>query len=150
MMEAALEGAREATVGQQPGASRPLVLAVTVLTSLAGADLEELGIAGDPKDVVVRMARLAQQAGLDGVVASAREVAALRRACGPRFLIVTPGIRPAAAAANDQARVSTPEAALKDGADFLVVGRPITAAADPVAAAEAIVAEMQVAWLAGR
>jgi orotidine-5'-phosphate decarboxylase len=149
MMEAALEGAREAIVGRQPGASRPLVLAVTVLTSLAGEDLEELGIAGRPEDVVVRMAQLAQRAGTDGGVASAREIAALRRACGPRFLIVTPGIRPAAAAANDQARVSTPEAAIKEGADFLVVGRPITAAADPVAAAEAIVAEMQAACLAG-
>jgi len=149
MMEAALEGARAAMVGRQPGASRPLVLAVTVLTSLAAEDLKELGIAGRPEDVVVRMAQLAQRAGLDGVVASAREIAALRRACGPRFLIVTPGIRPAAAAANDQARVSTPEAAIKQGADFLVVGRPITAAADPAAAAEAIVAEMPAARLAG-
>jgi orotidine-5'-phosphate decarboxylase len=139
MMEAAMEGARE---GSSPGKEHPLVLAVTVLTSLAGADLDEVGIGGSPEEAVVRLARLAQQAGLDGVVASPREIAAVRRACGARFLIVTPGIRPAAAAANDQTRIATPAAAIQAGADFLVVGRPITAAPDPLAAAETVVAEM--------
>jgi len=139
MMEAALEGA-----GEGGGAGkRPLVVAVTVLTSLESQDLDELGVSGTPEEAVVRLARLAQQAGLDGVVASAREIAAIRRACGARFLIVTPGIRPATAAANDQVRVATLERAIQAGADYLVVGRPITEASDPVAAADAIVAEME-------
>jgi orotidine-5'-phosphate decarboxylase len=138
MMEAALEGAR--SVGH--GKARPRVLAVTLLTSLASQDLEELGLSGSPEDVVVRLARLAQSAGLDGVVASPREIAAIRNACGPSFLIVTPGIRPATAA-DDQVRIATPEHAIQAGADYLVVGRPITEAADPVAAADAIVGEME-------
>ena len=98
---------------------------------------------GGPEDAVERLARLAQSAGLDGVVASPREIAAIRRACGPGFVIVTPGIRPATAEVNDQARIATPASAIQAGADFLVVGRPITAAPDPAAAAEAIVAEME-------
>jgi len=137
MMQAALEGAR--SVG---GPAKPLVLAVTVLTSLERPDLEVLGIPGTPEEVVVRLARLAQQSGLDGVVASPREIAALRKACGPSFVIVTPGVRPAHAAAGDQARIATPEAAIRAGADYLVVGRPIIEAPDPAAAAEAIAAEM--------
>lgn len=145
MMEAALEGARAAE-GRSSQMARPLVLAVTLLTSLASPDLQDLGLAGAPEEVVVRLARLAQQAGLDGVVASAREVAALRAACGPRFVIVTPGIRPASrAAADDQARIATPGLAIEAGADYLVVGRPITEAPDCVAAADAIVAEMETA-----
>ncbi len=144
MMEAALEGVRSAAGrGQDRGGSRPLVVAVTILTSLASEDLDAMGIAGTPEDGVVRLARLAQRAGLDGVVASPREIAALRRACGPRFVIVTPGIRPAATASNDQARIATPESAVRAGADYLVVGRPITGAADPQAAAEAMVTEME-------
>jgi orotidine-5'-phosphate decarboxylase len=142
MMEAAREGVRSATV-ERGDAKRPLVLAVTVLTSLSNDDLDELGVAGAPEDAVVRLARLAQRAGLDGVVASPREIAALRRACGPRFVIVTPGIRPAATASNDQARIATPASAIQAGADYLVVGRPITEAPDPVAAAEAISNEME-------
>ncbi len=142
MMEAALEGVHSALAGR-PGAPRPLLLAVTVLTSLSSADLHEIGITGTPEDAVVRLACLAEQAGLDGVVASAQEIAALRRACGPRFLIVTPGIRPASAASDDQARVATPESAIQAGADYLVVGRPITEAPEPAAAAEAIVAEIE-------
>ncbi len=142
MMEAALEGVREASSTRRDGA-RPLVLGVTLLTSLTSADLDELGISGAPEDAVVRLARLSQKAGLDGVVASPREIAAVRRACGPRLVIVTPGIRPAATASNDQARTATPEAAIQAGADFLVVGRPIIQAADPVAATEAIVAQME-------
>jgi orotidine-5'-phosphate decarboxylase len=140
MLRAALEGATEGTSGGRP---RPLVLAVTILTSLAAEDLKELGLAGPPEDAVLRMARLAQSEGLDGVVASAKEVAALRRECGPQFVIVTPGIRPAGAAANDQSRTATPKSALAAGADYLVIGRPITAASDPAAAAESILEEMK-------
>ena len=142
MMEAALAGAQEGSAGRS-AASRPLVLAVTVLTSLAGEDLTELGISGSAEEAVVRLARLAQQVGLDGVVASPREVAALRQALGPGFTIVTPGIRPASAAADDQARIATPGSAIRAGADYLVVGRPITEAPGPAAAADAIVAEME-------
>ncbi|MGH9771327.1 MAG: orotidine-5'-phosphate decarboxylase [Candidatus Acidiferrales bacterium] len=139
MMAAAREGAESA------GARRPLALAVTVLTSLAAEDLSEIGLAGTPEEAVIRLARLAQSAGMDGVVASAREAAAIREACGSEFVIVTPGIRPAASAVQDQARVSTPADAIRAGADYLVVGRPITGAADPAAAAEAVAAEIQLA-----
>jgi orotidine-5'-phosphate decarboxylase len=153
MMEAALEGASSAlqSVSRRMQGSagtgvgddaRPKVLAVTILTSLESQDLEELGISRTPVEAVIRLARLAQSAGLDGVVASPREIAALRQACGHDFLIVTPGIRPASAATDDQARIATPASAIAAGADFLVVGRPITGAPDPVAAADAIVAEM--------
>ncbi len=141
MLEAALEGAREGA--EHAGHARPLVLAVTVLTSLTHADLEELGVRDGPEATVERWARLAQSAGLDGVVASAREIAIIRRACGPRFVIVTPGIRLPAAASNDQARTATPAAALHAGADYLVVGRPITRAPDPLAAAQAFLSEME-------
>jgi orotidine-5'-phosphate decarboxylase len=144
MMEAALQGAVEGSELRQDGA-RPRVLAVTVLTSLTEEALGELGISGSAEEVVVRLARLAREAGLDGVVASPREIAALRRALGPNFLIVTPGIRPADAAADDQARIATPGAAIRAGANYLVVGRPITGAADPAAAADAIVGEMEMA-----
>lgn len=145
MMEAALEGARSAgKMGSHPSsADGPLVLAVTLLTSLERADLQDLGLTGSPEEVVVRLARLAQRAGLDGVVASAREITAIRAACGPRFIIVTPGIRPTSAAVHDQLRIATPALAIEAGADYLVVGRPITEAPDPVAAADAIVAEME-------
>lgn len=146
MMEAAVEGVREASSARH-GAPRPLILGVTVLTSLATEDLDELGVAGSPEDAVVRLARLAQKAGLDGVVASPREIGAIRRACGARFLIVTLGIRSAAAASNDQARTATPGAAIQAGADYIGVGRPIIEAPDPVAAAEAIVTEMEKALM---
>jgi orotidine-5'-phosphate decarboxylase len=162
MMEAALEGAcsalrsvsrrmRGSALGSPvqgtagtvaANEARPKVLAVTILTSLESQELEELGISGTPVEAVIRLARLAQSAGLDGVVASPREISALREACGSDFLIVTPGIRPASAATNDQARIATPASAIAAGADYLVVGRPITGAPDPVAAADAIVAEM--------
>jgi orotidine-5'-phosphate decarboxylase len=141
MMAAAAESARESSSALRM--PRPLVLGVTVLTSLTSEDLREIGIDGGPEAAVARLARLAQSAGLDGVVASPREIAAIRRACGPSFVIVTPGIRPATADVNDQARIATPASAIQAGADFLVVGRPITAAPDPAAAAEAIVAEME-------
>jgi orotidine-5'-phosphate decarboxylase len=140
MMAAAAESAREASNALH--IPPPLVLGVTVLTSLTGEDLQEIGMEGGTENAVPRLARLAQAAGLDGVVASPREIAAIRRACGPGFVIVTPGIRLATAEANDQARIATPGAAIQAGADFIVVGRPITAAPDPVAAAAAIVAEV--------
>lgn len=141
MMEAALEGAHGGAAAA--GNPSPLVLGVTVLTSLSPAALAETGMSGTPEESVVRLAELARAAGLDGVVASPAEITALRRALGPDFVIVTPGIRPAAADAADQVRVATPEAAVRAGADYLVVGRPITAAPDPVAAADEIVREIE-------
>lgn len=139
MMEAALEGA-EAASGGRP---RPRVIAVTQLTSTSQAVLnDEIGIPGTAEEAVVRYARLARRAGLDGVVASAREVRAVKAACGGGFLAVTPGIRPASAAADDQERIMTPREALDAGADFLVIGRPITAAPDPREAFESIVREL--------
>lgn len=124
---------------------RPALLGVTVLTSLDGPALRRIGIQGPPAARVIALARLAKEAGLDGVVASAQEASAIRRACGPRFLIVVPGIRPAAASTDDQARVATPADAIRAGANYLVVGRPITSAPDPGAAAEAIAKEIAAA-----
>ncbi len=118
------------------------VLAVTVLTSLGDGDLAEIGIQGEVADEVLRLAKLAIAAGCHGVVASAQEARALRAALGAEFLIVTPGVRPAGSDAGDQVRVVTPAAAIAAGATHLVVGRPITEAKDPAAAARAIVAEM--------
>jgi orotidine-5'-phosphate decarboxylase len=134
MMEAAAAG-RAATPTR--------LLAITVLTSHDEASLAGLGIAGPIPDAVRRLARLARESGLDGVVASPHEVSLVREACGRDFLVVTPGIRPAGAAKGDQSRLATPAAALAAGADYLVVGRPITEAEDPAAAAEAIVREME-------
>lgn len=110
---------------------RPLLIGVTVLTSLTASDLAATGVNGTPEEQVLRLARLAQANGLDGVVCSAHEAATLRSACGPDFTLVTPGIRPAGAAAHDQARVATPEGAVRAGADYLVVGRAITQAKEP-------------------
>jgi orotidine-5'-phosphate decarboxylase len=124
-------------------ASATRLLAVTVLTSHDEATLAQVGIAGPMTDAVRRLALLARDSGLDGVVCSPLEIRLVREACGPALLIVTPGVRPAGAALGDQARAATPAAALGAGADYLVVGRPITAAADPAAAARAIVAEMR-------
>jgi orotidine-5'-phosphate decarboxylase len=120
------------------GRTVPLLVAVTVLTSLSEEDLLAVGMKGSIDEQVLRLAHLAQENGLDGVVCSAHEAAALRAACGGKFKLVTPGIRPAGAALNDQARVMTPEAAIAAGADYLVIGRPITGAADPLAALDAI------------
>jgi orotidine-5'-phosphate decarboxylase len=135
MMRAGLEAARAVSPHTQ-------VIGVTVLTSVDDGDLDAIGQRGPLSDQVVRLARLAKQAGLDGVVCAAREIAAVRKACGLDFLIVVPGIRPAGAELGDQRRVMTPGEAHRAGAGILVVGRPITAAADPALAAQAIVAEL--------
>jgi orotidine-5'-phosphate decarboxylase len=140
MMQAAKAAAREAAA--EAGIAAPAILGVTVLTSLAEADLDALGIVDGLPDQVARLTDLAQRAGLDGVVCSAHEVEALRAQCGPGFLLVVPGIRPAWAVANDQKRVMTPAQALQAGADHLVIGRPITAAADPAAAARRVAVEL--------
>lgn len=127
------------------GASSLKLLSVTVMTHLTGDDLAEQGIAASPAELVLRRAQMAASAGFDGVIASGAEARTIRAATGPGFLIVTPGIRPASADKGDQARVVTPGQAIGDGADYLVVGRPITAAPDPAAAADAIVAEIAAA-----
>jgi orotidine-5'-phosphate decarboxylase len=124
------------------GAGGPRLLAITILTSHDQQALAEIGVSGVLADAVRRLATLAKGSGADGVVCSPHEIGLVREACGREFLIVTPGIRPAGAAMGDQARAATPAAALAAGADFIVVGRPILAAADPAAAADAIVAEM--------
>jgi orotidine-5'-phosphate decarboxylase len=144
MMEAAAKAATEAAA--RSGQSRPLVIAVTVLTSMDENTLRAGGIERSLLDQVLVLARMAQKAGLDGVVASPQETAAIRSACGPAFAIVTPGIRGASAGTdkNDQARTMGPADAVRAGASYLVVGRPIIAAADPRAAAQKIAEEMKV------
>ncbi len=122
---------------------RPKLLAVTVLTSLNQDDLKRLGVRSGVESQVARLARLAREAGMDGVVASPHEVARIRKECGRKFLIVTPGVRPPKGAADDQKRVMTPEAAVRAGANYLVLGSPIRDAHDPVAAARAIVEAME-------
>ncbi len=127
MMEAAHEAVAQSS---RP----PKLIAVTVLTSLTQEDLAELGMNISPAELVLRLAALARDSGLDGVVCSAQEAALLRREFGDKFCLVTPGIRPADASADDQARVMTPRSALENGANYLVIGRPITRAADPLLA----------------
>jgi len=129
--------------------SRPKLVAVTVLTSLAQEDLPSIGIAGPLSEQVARLVDLSLEAGLDGVVASAREAEAVRRRAGTDFLIVTPGIRPAGSERGDQYRVATPSSAIRAGADLLVVGRPILQAENPADAARAVCAEIETA-LEGR
>ncbi len=143
MMRAAREGAQEAAAKQ--GRAAPLVIAVTVLTSMNQASLRETGIVIDLMDQVLRLAELTKEAGLDGVVASPRETASIRARCGKDFAIVTPGIRGGAATAtkDDQERTMSPAEAIAAGASYLVVGRPIIAAPDPRAAAEAIAQSLQ-------
>jgi orotidine-5'-phosphate decarboxylase len=125
--------------------AKPTVLAVTVLTSLAAEDLAEIGIAGGVEAQVLRLATLAIHAGCGGIVASAQEAASLRQALGTEFLLVTPGIRPSGIDTADQARVVTPQAAIRAGASYLVVGRPITAAGNPAEAARAILQQIELA-----
>jgi orotidine-5'-phosphate decarboxylase len=126
-------------------AQRPLLIAVTILTSLGSEDLAEVGFSGDPEANVLRLAALTEAAGLDGVVCSPREAAAIRAQAGPGFRLVTPGVRPASAALDDQKRVMTPADAIRAGASYLVVGRPITAAPDPLASLAAINREIAAA-----
>lgn len=135
-----LRAAAEAAAASQ---ANPLVLAVTVLTSMADADLLETGMTGSAAEQVLRLASLAQAAGCGGVVASAQEAGELRRALGDGLVIVTPGVRPAGSAAGDQARVATPAEAVRAGATYIVVGRPIIEAADPGKAAREIVQELE-------
>jgi len=143
MMEAA---AQAISAGVPMGADRPRLLAVTILTSMDRKAMKEVGIGGAPKSRVVKLALLAKESGVDGVVASVQEAKAIRKACGDGFLIVTPGVRPKGSdvqpAPDDQSRKATPKQAIRAGADFLVVGRPILAAADPRAAAQSIVDEI--------
>ena len=134
-----METAREAVANS---AKPPKLIAVTILTSMAQEDLAGIGITATPAEMVLRLATLARDSGLDGVVCSAQEAALLRQHCGPNFNLVTPGIRPADAAADDQSRIMTPSAALKNGASYLVIGRPITKAADPLLALQNISKEI--------
>ena len=141
MMKAAADGA--AAAAKELSVRRPLAIAVTVLTSLDRAALHrELGVASSVEGHVLRLSELAREAGLDGTVASPVEIAAIRRSLGAAWVIVTPGVRPAGSAAGDQSRVATPGAAARAGAHYLVVGRPITGAPDPAAAAAAILEEI--------
>ena len=136
---AALRAAREA-VGNRK--NRPALLGVTVLTSFDWDTLQQIGMEGTLESRVLALAQLAKDAGLDGVVTSAYEASAVRRQCGPEFKILVPGVRPTSAEVNDQSRVATPGDAVRAGADYLVVGRPITAAKNPREAALAIVKEI--------
>ena len=136
MLMAAKEAAEEATQGT--GKKRPMIVAVTILTSLDMMDLSAIGYQNSVKDQVRKLADLAMDAGLDGVVCSPHEISLLRAHCGKDFTLVVPGIRPAGSAHGDQKRVMTPREAISQGADYLVIGRPITGAADPAAAAKAI------------
>jgi orotidine-5'-phosphate decarboxylase len=148
MMRAA---ARARDDGTNLKVTQPKLLAITILTSMDNASLGEVGIRFPASRRVVQLARLAKKAGMDGVVASPKEIRAIRRACGRDFLIVVPGIRPVVGGgpsgrlrhkADDQARVATPGEAIRAGADYLVIGRPITGAPDPQAAAQAILEEI--------
>lgn len=136
MMRAAAEAASR--TAQTAGVPRPLVLGVTVLTSLDQSDMSDIGVGRPVADQVVGLARLAQDNGLDGVVCSPFEIGAVRAACGPDFTLMVPGIRPAGADKGDQKRVMTPAEAVAQGADYLVIGRAITGADDPAAAATVI------------
>ena len=141
MMRSAVEAANERA--QALGIATPAIFAVTILTSIAPEDLGDIGISGGPGEAVTRLAALARDAGCAGVVCSANEVADLKSFFGSDFQTVCPGIRPAGAAHGDQKRIATPASALAAGADYLVVGRPITEAGDPLSAARAILAEME-------
>jgi orotidine-5'-phosphate decarboxylase len=135
MMQAAREGVARS-------GSNPVLIAVTVLTSMDQTALKQVGVTSSVQGQVLHLAGITKEAGLDGVVCSAQEAALLRNALGPDFCLVTPGIRPANAGLDDQSRVVTPQDAMRNGAHYLVIGRPITAAADPLAALEAIAREL--------
>lgn len=140
MMRAAAEAATEAAKDQN--VKRPLIVGVTVLTSLDTDDLAAVGQSGPPAEQVVRLAQLAKACALDGVVCSPKEAAMVRQACGPDFKLVVPGIRPSLSLSGDQKRTSGPADAVNAGADYLVIGRPITRAPDPAAAARAMAAAL--------
>lgn len=137
MMETASSAVRK-----EFGDERPQLLAVTVLTSSTEETLRNVGIDHSVQDMVVRLAKLAQDSGMDGVVASPLEIGLIRKACGPDFLIVTPGVRPSFAGADDQKRIMTPAEAVAEGADYLVIGRPIAKADNPQTAADLIAEEI--------
>ena len=140
VLQAAANAAQEAS--HRYGVERPRLVAITALTSFDDKEWEEIGGELPISRHVVKLAKVAQRAGIDGVVASPQEAGLIREACGPDFLIVTPGIRPASAAVNDQRRIATPRDALQAGANRLVIGRPITSAPDPVQAVAAILDEL--------
>lgn len=141
MMEKAFQAVESAS--GKSGIARPLILAVTVLTSINESILkEEIRCRTSVKSQVIHLAMLAKQAGLDGVVASPLEIKAIRKKCGKDFIILTPGIRPSWAGSNDQKRIMTPKEALKAGADYIVIGRPVTAHPDPVQAAKMVLEEI--------
>lgn len=137
---AMMRAARQALAGKK---TRPALLGVTILTSLDSDALRQIGMAGTPGSRALALAQMAKEAGMDGVVASAHEAQAIRRACGRKFMIVVPGVRPLASRANDQSRVATPAEAIRAGADYLVIGRPVTAAPDPRAAALSVAREIR-------
>lgn len=142
MMAVTVEASRR--MAEELGVRRPIILGVTILTSIDQKLLErEMGIGRSVGDEIVHLASLAKRAGLDGVVASPKEIGIIRKACGEDFIILTPGIRPDWAGTQDQRRTMTPSEAVESGADFLVVGRPILQAADPVKAAKKILEEME-------
>lgn len=132
--------AREAL---EQSVQRPLLIAVTVLTSMGADELKAIGMQGTPQEMVMRLAEMTQKCGLDGVVCSAREAAMLRQQLGGRFCLVTPGIRPAGSAADDQTRIMTPAEAIAQGSHYLVIGRPVTQAKDPVAVLQQINKEIE-------
>ena len=139
MMETAVNAVHQ----ECGGTARPRLLAVTILTSSTAETLRQVGINDSVQDMVVRLAVLAQASGMDGVVASPLEIGLIRAACGPDFLIVTPGVRPSFAAVDDQKRIMSPRDAMQAGADYLVIGRPISSAVDPVRAVELIADEVR-------
>ncbi len=130
---------------EQKGVQKPLLIAVTVLTSMQREDLAGIGLDLEPIDQVKRLALLTEQSGFDGVVCSAQEAPMLRNLVSDEFKLVTPGIRPAGASADDQKRIVTPQDAIRDGSDYLVIGRPITQSADPVATLQAILKDISAA-----
>lgn len=140
MMSAAAQAANDAA--DDVGCKRPIIVGVTILTSLDDEDLSKIGYQNNVSEQVVRMAALAKESGLDGVVCSSHEITLIKNVCGKDFKLVVPGIRPTGSNTGDQKRVMTPKQAVDRGADYLVIGRPITQAADPVAAARAIAAEI--------
>jgi orotidine-5'-phosphate decarboxylase len=138
--EKMMRAAREAIAA---GGKPTRLIAVTILTSMDEAQLSAVGLTGSIEDHVLRLAKLARQSGLDGVVCSPREAPMLRAALGRDFLLVTPGVRPAGSSADDQSRITTPAQAVRNGSDYLVIGRPITAAPDPIAAIANVTAELR-------